>query len=304
MFDLIRDPHAAAAITALPLEYYPVDAAVLYNDISTPFLAAGLRCEIRKGVGPVVLDPVRDPKDVGRLRPFDPRDALSFNLEQIRILRDRLSVPVLGFVGAPFTLCSYLVGTRRDRALGHLKRFMREHPKAWHRLADYWARHLADFGVAQHEAGAGAVQLFDSWAGILSADDYREYLLPHSRALLARMEAAEVPTIHFFTGNPALLRPVAEAGGTAISVDWRLPIDEAWGIVGFDRAIQGNLDPTILLSGEEIARRATRGILRRAGGRPGHIFNLGHGLLPDTDHETVRAVVNAVHEFDISEAVR
>ena len=298
MFDLIRDPGAAAAITALPLDYYPVDAAVLYNDLSTPFLAAGLDCEIRPGVGPVVLDPIRSPEDVDRLPPFDPRVELSFNLEQIRILRERLDVPVLGFIGAPFTLCSYLIGERRDRALGNIKTFMREHPRAWHRLAEYWAKHLAEFGIAQHEAGAGAVQLFDSWAGILSAEDYREYLFPHSRSLLGRMEGAGVPTIHFHTGNPALLPLVAEAGGNAISVDWRLPIDEAWGVIGEDRAIQGNLDPTVLLAGEEVAVRHTRDILSRIGGRPGHIFNLGHGILPDTDHRVIRAVVEAVHQFE------
>lgn len=296
MFDLLRDPAAAAEITALPLDYYPVDAAVLYNDLSTPYLAAGFEVEMRAGVGPVVTNPVRSPEDVGRLADFDPRASLDFILEQIRLLVQRLPVPVLGFVGAPFTLCSYLFG-ERSRELSEIKRFMWRHEDAWHDLARYWARHMADFGIAQHEAGAAAIQVFDSWAGALGVEDYRQLVLPHSAELLRRLAAARVPTIHFAIGNPALLPLFAEAGGDAISVDWRLPIDEAWSVIGHDRAIQGNLDPSVLLAGEEVALRKTREILERVDGRPGHIYNLGHGLLPETDHRVVRRVAEFVHEF-------
>ncbi len=297
MFEILRDPEAAAEITAMPLDYYPVDACVLYNDIATPFLAAGLSVEMRSGVGPVVLDPVVAPEDVARLRPFDPREELDYVLEQIRILVGRLDVPVLGFVAAPFTLCSYLVRPPRSRDLRELKAFLLSEPAAWDRLAAYWAEHLADFAVAQHEAGAGAVQVFDSWAGALAPEVYEERVLPPTRALFRRLEEAGVPSIHFFTGNPALLPLVAEAGGEGVSVDWRLPLDEAWERIGADRAIQGNLDPSALLAGEEVAVTRAREVLARAGGRPGHVFNLGHGLHPETDHRVIRAVVDAVQAY-------
>jgi uroporphyrinogen decarboxylase len=296
MFELLRDPAAAADVTALPLEYYPVDAAVLYNDLSTPYFAAGFDVEMRAGVGPVVTNPIRSPADLERLRGFEPRVALDFNLEQIRLLVARLDVPVLGFVGAPFTLCSYLFGPR-SRDLAEVKTFMWRHTDAWHRLAAYWSDHLAEFALAQHEAGAAAVQVFDSWAGVLSVEDYRELVLPHTRAIFERLAHARVPSIHFAIGNPALLPLFAEAGGDALSVDWRLPIDEAWSIIGHDRAIQGNLDPCALLAGEATALRKTRDILERVGGRPGHIFNLGHGMLPETDPAVARSVVDFVHAF-------
>ena len=297
MFELLRDPPAAAAITRMPLEYYPGDAAVLYNDLSTPYFAAGFDVEMRAGVGPVVHNPIRSAEDVARMTPFDPAKALSFNLEQIRLLVAEIDVPVLGFVGAPFTLCSYLVDPTRSRDLAEIKAFMWRSPDGWHALAGFWADHMAAFGIAQHKAGAGAVQVFDSWAGALGVEDYREFALPHTQRLLKRMSEAGVPTIHFSIGNPALLPLIAEAGGDAISVDWRLPIDEAWAIVGHDRAIQGNLDPTVLLAGKDVALRKTREILDRVAGRPGHIFNLGHGLLPETDHTVVRAVTDFVHEY-------
>ncbi|MFP3948545.1 MAG: uroporphyrinogen decarboxylase [Gemmatimonadota bacterium] len=296
MFEIIRDPEAAARITALPLDYYPVDACVLYNDLSTPFLAAGLDVSLEAGVGPVVDRPIEEPGDVDRLEPFDPRDALDFNLEQIRLLTERIDVPVLGFIGAPFTLCSYLVRSPRSRDLRELKSFMLTEPDAWNALAAYWAEHLADYGIAQHEAGAGAVQVFDSWAGILSPDDYEAFLLPHSRRIFALLAEAGVPSIHFYTGNPALLPLVARAGGDALSVDWRLPLDQVRRIVGPGRAVQGNLDPAALLGGTEAALERTRRVLEAAGDAPGHIFNLGHGLHPETDHRVIRKVVDTVHE--------
>jgi uroporphyrinogen decarboxylase len=301
MFELLRDPEAAARVTALPLEYFPVDAAVLYNDLSTPYFGAGFDVEMKPGVGPLVHNPIRRGADVDRMTPFDPRDTLDYNLDQIRLLVDRLDVPVLGFVGAPFTLCSYLIDAPRSRDLTEIKSFMWREPDAWYRLADFWATHMAAFGIAQHEAGAAAVQVFDSWAGALGVEDYGRYVQPHTAKLLGTMEAAGVPTINFAIGNPALLPLIAAAGGTAISVDWRLPIDEAWRIVGHDRAIQGNMDPVAFLGGEAVAIAKAREILERVGGRPGHIFNCGHGLLPETDHNVVRAVVDFVHDFTTRE---
>jgi uroporphyrinogen decarboxylase len=297
MLSILRDPEAAADITAMPLDYFPVDAAVLYNDLVTPFIAAGLTLEMQPGIGPVVKDPIVRADDVDRLKPFDPRVELGYLLDQIRILTKRIDVPVLGFVGAPFTLCSYLVRGSRSKHQEEIKEFMLREPEAWHRLGEFWARHLADFGIAQFEAGAGAVQVFDSWAGSLSPEDYEMYVLPHSERLISTMRDAGVPVIHFATGNPALLPLIAQAGGDAISVDWRLPIDSAWDIVGDDRAIQGNLDPVALLAGKDVALRKTREILERVAGRPGHIFNCGHGLLPGTDPDVIRAVVDMVHEY-------
>jgi uroporphyrinogen decarboxylase len=297
MFDLLRDPEAAADITAMPLEYYAVDAAVLYNDLSTPYFGAGFDLEMVKGVGPVVHNPIHGPADVDRMTPFDPRLTMDYNLDQIRLLVKRLDVPVLGFVGAPFTLCSYLIAGGRSRDLVELKSFMYAETAAWHRLAGFWAEHMAEFAVAQHEAGAGAVQVFDSWAGALSPQDYEEYLLPHMRTIFERLEQAAVPSINFFNGNPALLPLVVAGGGDAISIDWRMPIDEAWKVIGDDRAVQGNLDPVALLGGRDHALRRAREILDRVGGRPGHIFNLGHGILPGTDWQVAKAVIDFVHEY-------
>jgi uroporphyrinogen decarboxylase len=298
MYQVLRDPEAAANITTLPLRYYPVDACVLYNDLSTPYFAAGFDVELRAGVGPVVSPPIRTAADVDRLQPFDPRVELDYVMDQIRLLVDRIDVPVLGFVGAPFTLCSYLIGGPRTRNLEQIKSFMWRESGAWDRLADYWARHMADFAVAQYEAGAGLIQVFDSWAGSLSPEDYVRHVQPHSALIFERLRDEGIPSVHFSTGNPALLPLVAEAGGDVIGVDWRLPIDEAWKLIGDDRGIQGNLDPVALLAGRETALAKTREILERVDGRPGHIFNLGHGILPETDPEVLRAVVDFVHEFE------
>ncbi|MFQ5889308.1 MAG: uroporphyrinogen decarboxylase [Gemmatimonadota bacterium] len=297
MFTLLRDPEAAAEVTMLPFEYYSVDAAVLYSDLSVPFVAAGLAVEMMPGAGPVVEHPVESPDDIARLRPFDPREALDFTLETIGILVERLDVPLIGFVGAPFTLSSYLMPGPRARRIDAAKRLMWREPAAWERLLAFWTHHLAEYAVAQHEAGASAVQVFDSWAGSLSTGDYESHVAPFSRSLFRRLEEAGVPTIHFFTGNPALLPLIARAGGDGIGVDWRLPIDEAWEAIGKEKAIQGNLDPAALLAGPETAVRETREILQRVGGRPGHVFNLGHGILPDTDPSVVRRVVEEVHSF-------
>jgi uroporphyrinogen decarboxylase len=297
MFSILREPEAAAEITAMPLDYFPVDAAVLYNDLVTPFIPAGLDLEMKPGIGPVVNDPIETAADIDRLKPFDPRVGLKYIMDQIELLVKRIDVPVLGFVGAPFTLCSYLIRGSRSKQQEEIKTFMYQEPEAWNRLASFWAEHLGEFGVAQHEAGASAVQVFDSWAGSLSPEDYETYVLPHSQRLISKMRDAGVPVIHFATGNPALLPLVAQAGGDCISVDWRLPIDTAWDIIGEDKAIQGNLDPVALLAGRDVALKKARDIMDRVGGRPGHIFNGGHGLLPGTDPDVVKAVVDFVHEY-------
>jgi uroporphyrinogen decarboxylase len=295
MFEVLRDPEAAAEITALPLEYFPVDGLVLYNDISTPFFGAGLHVEIVPGLGPVVDRPIESAADVARLRPYDPRESMDYILEQIRILVARHDVPVLGFVSAPFTLCTYLIKGARARNVEETKAFMWQEPAAWEALAGYWADHLGEFALAQAEAGAGAIQVFDSWAGALAPEDYRRYAQPYTRRILERLEGTGTPTINFTTGNPELLPLVADAGGDAIGVDWRVPLDRAWEVVGHDRALQGNLDPALLTAGREAALAGAADVLARAGGRPGHIFNVGHGLTPGADPDVVAAVVDLVH---------
>lgn len=299
MFEVLRDPEAAAEITALPLEYFPVDALVLYNDISTPFFGAGLHVEIQKGLGPVVDRPIDGPEDVARLVPHDPRETMPYILDQIRLLVARESVPVLGFVSAPFTLCTYLIKGARARNVEETKAFLWRWPEAWDGLAGFWADHLAEFAVAQAEAGAGAVQVFDSWAGALSPSDYERYAAPYTRRILDRLAEANVPSINFTTGNPALLPSVAATGGDTIGVDWRIPLDEAWETIGADRGIQGNLDPARLTAGAEAALAGAEDVLRRARGRPGHIFNVGHGLTPNADPDVLRRVVDFVHSWPL-----
>jgi len=297
MFQILRDPEAAAEITSMPLEYFPVDACVLYNDLSTPYFGAGFNVEMRPGTVPVVDWLIREPADVDRLTPYDPRVAMDYIMAQIRLLTQRLDVPILGFVGAPFTLCSYLISGPGSRNQEETKTFMWREPEAWQRLAHFWAEHMVEFGIAQYEAGAGVVQVFDSWAGHLGVEDYERYVQPHMVMMFERFRAADVPTINFLTGNPRLLPLMAEAGGEVIGVDWRIPIDEAWAIAGDDRGVQGNLDPVVLLAGREPAIRKAREVLDRVGGRPGHIFNCGHGLLPGTDPDVLKAVVDFVHDY-------
>lgn len=297
MFEILRDPEAAAEITSMPLEYFPVDACVLYNDLSTPFFGAGFNVEMRPGIGPVVDWLIRTPEDLDRMTPFDPRVEMDYIMAQITLLTKRLEVPVLGFVGAPFTLSSYLISGPGSRNQVETKTFMWREEEAWNRLATFWVDHMIEFGIAQYEAGAVVVQVFDSWAGYLGVDDYERYVFPHMQRLFAAYREAGVPTINFLTGNPRLLPLMAEAGGDTIGVDWRMPIEEAWEIAGDDRGVQGNLDPVVLLAGREPALRKTRDILDRVEGRPGHIFNCGHGLLPGTDPDVLRAVVDFVHEY-------
>jgi uroporphyrinogen decarboxylase len=297
MFEILRDPEAAAEITALPLEYFPVDACVLYNDLSTPYFGAGFHVEMRPGLGPVVDWQIETAADVDRLTPYDPRVEMGYILDQIRLLVARLEVPVLGFVGAPFTLASYLISGPKPRNLDQAKAFMWREPEAWGRLSEFWADHMARFAVAQHDAGAAVIQVFDSWAGALAPADYEQSVLPFLDRLFGRLREAGVPSINFATGNPRLLPLTTSAGGEVIGIDWRMPIDEAWEIIGPDRGVQGNMDPIALLAGREVALRKARDVLDRVDGRPGHIFNCGHGLHPDTDPGVLRAVVDFVHEY-------
>ena len=301
LLEVTRDPELAARITALPLDYFPVDAAVLFADIATIFIGAGLDVRIAKGLGPVLPEPFDSRARIRSLAPFDPAGTLDFVLETIRRLKERLTVPVIGFIGAPFTLMTYLVESPRSTDRHGTKAFMWREPELWQEIMSYWAEHLLSFALSQARAGAAGIQLFDSWAGALSPDDYREHVLPHSQGILSGLKESGVPSIHFATGNPALLPHLAEAGGDAIGLDWRIEIDRARAILGPNVGVQGNLDPISLLAGERVAVARAGEILRKVGGRPGHIFNVGHGIHPRTDPSVVKAVVDHVHSVNLTE---
>jgi uroporphyrinogen decarboxylase len=258
----------------------------------------GVRFDFVKGEGPAIENPLRSEADVAAVRRFEPRDALSHVLVAIRQIKQELAgrVPLIGFAGAPFTLASYAIEGGHSANFAHTKALMYGSPDTWHKLCDLLSEMMADYLIAQIEAGVDAVQLFDSWVGVLNAEDYREFILPHTRAIFDRLSAYDVPTIHFGVSTGAILGELRAAGGQVIGADWRIPLDDAWARIGFDRAIQGNLDPTVLLAPIQRILSATDDVLDRAGGRPGHIFNLGHGILPMTPIEHVQAVARYVHQ--------
>ncbi len=295
ILDSIRDPALAAEITLQPVRRYGVDAAILFSDIVVPVEALGFGVDIRPGVGPVVERPFASESDLARLRPLEPEADIPYVLETIRILRHELTaVPLIGFAGAPFTVASYLVegGPSRDHA--RTKALMWGRPDLWATLLE----RLADVAVAtlraQVEAGAQAVQLFDSWVGALSPADYRRHVLPASARVLEGVADLGVPRIHFGVGTGELLELMAEAGADVVGVDWRVPLDRARARLGDGVAVQGNLDPVSVLAGWEVVRVRADEIVEQGGGR-GHIFNLGHGVLPDSDPGVLTALVDHVH---------
>ncbi len=299
LLEICAQPELAAEVTLQPVHALGVDAAILFADILLPFAPMGIDLVFAAGEGPVINNPVRTPADVAALRPVEPRESLPHVLEAIQIIRRELNsrTPLIGFAGAPFTLASYLVEGGASRNYLETKRLMYADPQTWHSLMSKLARVVADYLTAQIEAGAQAVQLFDSWAGCLSPDDYREYVLPHSQAIFRALASLDIPTIHFGTGTATLLPLLKEAGGEVIGLDWRTPLDWGWAALGNERAVQGNLDPVMLFAPRPELERRVRAILAQATGRPGHIFNVGHGILPETPVENVRAVVEMVHEF-------
>jgi uroporphyrinogen decarboxylase len=306
LLDICRAPELAVAVTLQPVNAIEVDAAILFSDLLVPFTPMGLDFDFVKGEGPSIDRPIRAAADVDRLKTFEPREALAHVLETIRILRRELSdrVPLIGFGGAPFTLASYAIEGGPSTNYARTKAFMYSEPAAWHRLCELFATTIADYLAAQVEAGAQALQICDSWAGSLGRVDYREFAMPHSQRLFAALRRTGVPVIHFGVGTTAILPDITEAGGDVIGVDWRLPLDEAWFVVGHDRAVQGNLDPTLLLGPRDRLLGAADDVLRRAGGRAGHIFNLGHGVLPGTSLEQVQALAKHVHEKSRATPIR
>jgi uroporphyrinogen decarboxylase len=296
--ELCKTPAAAAEVTLQPVERLGVDAAILFADILLVVEPLGVGLEFAKGEGPVIHRPVRGPAEVAGLRPIDVASDLGFVFETVRLVRRALPahVPLIGFAGAPFTVASYVVEGGPSRDYLTTKRLMRESPAAWHRLMKILADATAAYLNGQIAAGAQAVQLFDSWVGALAPDDYREFVLPYTRALIAALTPG-TPVIHFGTGTAGLLPLLREAGGDVIGLDWRVDLDAGWRAVGDGVGVQGNLDPVALLSPPATFRPRVKAILDRAGGRPGHIFNLGHGVIEATPVEHVKALVDMVHEM-------
>jgi uroporphyrinogen decarboxylase len=298
ILELCKTPELAAQVTLQPIDRFPLDAAIIFADILLPLEPMGLSLEFAQGEGPVIHNPVRDQADVERLNVIDGGE-LEYVAEAIRQARRALNgrVPLIGFAGAPFTLASYAIEGGSSRNYLLTKQLMYCEPKAWHQLMDKFARVITGYLRRQIKAGAQAIQLFDSWVGCLSVGDYVEYVLPHVQLIFEGLKREGVPMIHFGTGTSAMLRQMREAGGDVMGVDWRIHLDEAWAIVGHDVAVQGNLDPLTLFAPLHEIERRVADILRRAGGRPGHIFNLGHGILPTTPIEHVAATIDMVHRL-------
>jgi uroporphyrinogen decarboxylase len=302
LFEIVRRPELCAEVTLQPVEAHGVDAAVMFTDIMFPVLAMGIDVDLVENVGPVVADPIATGADVERLRVTDPEESAPFILEAVRLVREQLAPDraVIGFCGGPFTVAGYLIEGKPSREFAKVKALMYREPDVWHALMDKLADQFARYVAGKVGAGADVIQVFDSWVGALSVDDYEEFVQPYSARILA---AVEVPTIHFGTGTTHLLAAMAAAGGEVIGLDWRVPLDRGWELAGEDRGIQGNLDPAVLLGPWDRIEATTRAILARAGGRPGHVFNLGHGVPPDTDPAVLRRLTEFVQEATVEARV-
>lgn len=300
ILEIIKTPDLAVEVTMQPINAFDLDAAIIFADILPPLEGMGLNLEFVKGEGPLIHNPVRTRADVDALRTPAPEEALWFTLDAIRLARKELDprgIPLIGFSGAPFTVASYAIEGGSSRNYVHAKGMMMGDPETWHKMMDKLATVVGEYLRAQAQAGAQVLQVFDSWIGALSPADYREHVLPYSRRAIEIASETGVPIIHFGTETAGILELIAETGGDVIGVDWRIDLDTAWQRLGDDVAIQGNLDPISLFAPwPELKKRAQR-VLDQAGGRPGHIFNLGHGILPQTPVENVRRLVDFVHEY-------
>ncbi|HEY7666781.1 MAG TPA: uroporphyrinogen decarboxylase [Actinomycetota bacterium] len=296
ILETCRDPETIVELTLQPLRRMPLDAAIVFSDIMVPLAAIGVPVRIEPGRGPVVDAPIRDRAAIARLRGLEPEEDVPEVLEAVRLLVKELDVPLIGFAGGPFTLASYLVEGGPSRGHERTKALMLGDPQGWDRLmaalVDVVLPHLR----AQVGAGAAALQVFDSWIGALDPDDYARGVQPYATRIFEGLRDLAVPTIHFGVGTAELLGSMRRAGGDVIGVDWRTPLDDAWGRIGRDRAVQGNLDPAALLAPWDVVERKTLDVLARAGGADGHVFNLGHGVLPATDPGLLGRVVDLVHE--------
>jgi uroporphyrinogen decarboxylase len=295
LFEVCREPELCAEVTLQPVRRHDVDAAVMFADIMLPLLGMGVDVELVENVGPVIGDPIRTREQVEALRVPDPEESVPAILEAVAIVRRELrpDQAVIGFCGGPFTVAGYLIEGKPSREFLAVKRLMYAEPAVWHALMEKLTEAFVLYVRAKVRAGADVIQLFDSWVGALSPADYEEFVQPYSARILA---AVEVPTIHFGTGTATLLGPMAQAGGDVIGLDWRIPLDWGWEAVGDDRGVQGNLDGALLFGPWERIERATLDVLARAAGRPGHIFNLGHGVMPATDPDLLGRLRAFVHE--------
>jgi uroporphyrinogen decarboxylase len=297
LLQLCRTPDLATEVTLQPIEAIDVDAAILFSDLLLPLEPMGIPFDFVKGEGPAIERPIRSAADIDAVQVVDPRESLAFTFAAIRQVKGELGerVPLIGFAGAPFTLASYAIEGGHSNNFALTKALMYGDPAAWHRLADKLATVVADYLIAQIDAGVDAIQVFDSWVGALNEADYREFAMPHTQKIFAAI-GGRVPTIHFGVSSASILGVMRKAGGDVIGADWRIPLDEAWTRIGTDRGIQGNLDPTLLLAPRDRLLAGVQAVLDRAGDRPGHIFNLGHGILPMTPLDSVQAVARYVHE--------
>jgi uroporphyrinogen decarboxylase len=299
LLTMVKTPELACEVTLQPIEAFDLDAAIIFADILPPLEGMGLHLRFAEGEGPVIGNPVRTVDDIARLRVLPPEETLPFTLEAIRLARAQLdgrNIPLIGFSGAPFTLAAYAIEGTGSRSYTLAKGLMMSEPAAWDELMSKLSEVVGAYLLAQARAGARALQLFDSWAGQLSASDYRRLALPYTQRAIAIAREAGVPIIHFATETSGYLEAMRETGADVISVDWRVDLDAAWQRLGEDSAVQGNLDPVALLAPWDALRQRARAILDQAGRRPGHVFNLGHGILPETSTDNVKRLVDFVHE--------
>ncbi|MDI6761639.1 MAG: uroporphyrinogen decarboxylase [Thermodesulfobacteriota bacterium] len=296
--EMCKNPEVAAQVTLQPIDKFKLDAAIIFSDILIPLEPMGVKFEFAKGEGPVFHRPVRELKDVERLKIIEPEEEIPFLMESIRIVRRELEgkIPLIGFSGAPFTLASYMIEGGHSRNYILTKGLMYQNRPAWNLLMEKVSEVLIRYLNAQVRAGVQALQIFDSWVGCLNPTDYEEYVFPYTQKVLGNLDRS-VPVIHFGTSTSALLPLMKKAGGDVIGVDWRVDLGEAWARIGYDVGIQGNLDPVVLFGPVDLIKKEVKRILDQAGGRPGHIFNLGHGILPNTPVEHVSALVDMVHEY-------
>jgi uroporphyrinogen decarboxylase len=305
ILELIKTPELACEVTLQPMNAFDLDAAIIFADILPPLEGMGLQLDFVNGEGPVIYNPPRSAADVARLRVTPPEETLAFTLEAIRLARKALDgrgIPLIGFSGAPFTLASYAVEGGGSKNRLHVKGMMMGDPAVWHDLMSKLSEVAGQYLLAQARAGAQALQLFDSWAGELSPEDYRQYVMPYSRRVIEIAKQSGAPVIHFGVNTGGMLELIRSAGGDVIGVDWRIRLDDAWSRLGSGVAIQGNLDPTALFTTWEALKARAQHILDQAQGKPGHIFNLGHGILPQTPEDNVRRLVDFVHEYTRAEA--
>ncbi|NJM05400.1 uroporphyrinogen decarboxylase [Candidatus Gracilibacteria bacterium] len=305
---MVKTPEVAAEITLQPIEAFDLDAAIIFADILPPLEGIGLQLSFEKGEGPIIHNPIRSAADVAALHECDPRESVSYTLDAVRLVKRALAdrIPLIGFSGAPFTLAAYAIEGGGSKEYRRSKQLMFAQPAAWHSLMAQLSTLVRDYLLAQIEAGVDAVQLFDSWAGALAPDDYAEYVLPYVQRIIAEVRASQpgVPIVYFGTDMAGLHPLLAQSGADVLGVDWRSRIDEAWAQFGPGVAVQGNLDPMALFAPWPELERRARTVLDRIGGRPGHIFNLGHGILTETPEDNVRRLVEFVHTYQPDQVIR